>query len=337
MKRALLFLLLSLALLEIVARVSTPALERRIPAFYYRQYLSKLLALDEVLVWAGIPGAKAEIGNTLGDRVIYRINQSGWRGREFTPLSRPGNALVLGDSFSFGLGVDEQARYGDLLEAKLQGLNVWTFAHMGYAPDQHALLGLRWLTAFPWAFVVLQLSNNDVQDVAGHIWGPVGGSGLPATISPPASYFFFSGISRAWDLAMTFAVSGKLTEDEAREGLKRLLLALEKNLALAQELKIPVYLLQASDWGEPAYGPRIAEEYRAGVGKLAAEYGAVLLEANKEFQAELLPAPDFHWTRATHARVADALFERIRLLPSFQPQKAAAVKKPEKKKRKTSR
>lgn len=327
MKRVLLVLLVSMALLEVLARLATPVLESRVPAFYYRQYLSKLLAWDEVLVWSGVPGAQAEIENPLGKSVMYRINQNGWRGREFTPLSRPGNALVLGDSFSFGLGVDEQARFGELLEQRIPNLNVWTFAHMGYAPDQHALLGLRWLTAFPWAFVVLQLSNTDVQDVAGHVWGEVGGSGLPATISPPASYFFFSGFSRAWDLAMSFAVSGKLSETEAREGLKRLLYSLEKNLALAQELKIPVYLLQASDWGEPAYGPRIAEEYRAGVGKLAAEYGAVLLEANKEFKADLLPAPDSHWNRDTHARVADALFERVRLLPAFQPPKPAKKKK----------
>lgn len=327
LKKFLLVLLGSLLLLEAATRLATPTLEARIPAFYYRQYLSALLDFDEVFVWSGRPGAEAEIENPLGVKIKYRINSNGWRGREFMPLTQLGNALVLGDSFSFGLGVQEEERYNEQLEKRLRGVNVWSFSHMGYAPDQYGLLGLRWFTAFPWAFVVIQLSNNDVQDVAGHSWGYVGGSGLPATISPPASYFFFSGFSRAWDLAMSFAVSGKLSEGEAREGLKRLLHSLEKNLSLARELKIPVFLVQASDWGEPAYGKAIAEEYKAGVVVLAAKYDAQLLEANKDFTSELMPAPDLHWTAATHARVADALFERVKLLPSFQPPKPVPGKK----------
>jgi hypothetical protein len=329
LRNAFFLLVACLLLLELAARVATPMLEGRVPAFYYRNYLSALLDFDEVFVWAGRPGARVVIENPLGEKITYRINENGWRGRDFTPLTKPGNALIFGDSFSFGLGVRESDRFAEQLEERLQGVNVWAFAHMGYAPDQYGLLGLRWLTAFPWAFLVIQLSNNDVQDIAQHSWGYVGGSGLPATISPPASYFFFSGFSRAWDLLMSIAVSGKLPERELREGLSRLLLSLEKNLLLANERKIPVYLVQASDWGEPAYGKEIAEEYKSGVTVLAAKFGAELLEANEDFASELLPAPDFHWTAATHARVADALFQRVKELPSFRASPPAeAHKKP---------
>ncbi len=307
--------------MEGAARLGTPLLEARIPSFYYRKVMGALLKSDPVFVWTGRPGAEALIENPLGEKVAYRINQNGWRGREFTPLARPANALLLGDSFTFGIGVQEKDRYGERLEGKISGLNVWSFAHMGYAPDQYALLGLRWITAFPWAFVAIQLSNNDVQDVAGHIWGRVGGSGLPATLSPPRSYAFFSGVSRAWDLVMSFLVSGRLREEQAREGLDRLLFSLEKTLQLANERAIPVVLLQASDWGEWAYGKKIAEDYRAGVALLASKYGAELIEAGKDFKSELLPKPDLHWTSATHERVAEAIYSRIKSLPAFQPAK----------------
>lgn len=315
-------LLVSLLLLEATARIFTPVLESRIPAFYYGKYFAGLITLDEVFVWAGRPGVQAEIANPLGEKIAYRINKAGWRGREFTPLSQPGNALILGDSFAFGMGVREEARLGERLEARLRGLNAWSFALPGFAPDQHALLGLRWLTTFPWAFLVLQLSNNDLQDVSSHQWGYVGGSGLPSTISPPASYYFFSDWSRAWNLMLTFAVGGRLPEPALRTGLERLLHSLEKNLALARELRIPVFIVQASDWGAPAYGEKMAGEYEALVKNLAAKHGAGLLEANKDFQATLLPAPDSHWDAATHDRVAEALFLKIKELPSFQPQKA---------------
>ncbi len=293
---------------ELSARLAQPWLKRSIPAYYYRQYFSSLIESNPVLVWSGKPGAKAEIVNSKGERIEYRMNGLGWRGPEFTPLSQPANALVFGDSFSFGTGVREAAVYSRLLEKSFSNLHVWNLAQMGYAPDQHFLLAQRWLTAFPWRFLVVQLSNNDVADVAGHIWrNPNSATGIPAAIEPPASHAWFSDFSEAWNILAFWrlhSIESALPEEELIKGLERLLFSLRQTFALAKERNVPVVILQASDWGELAYGGKISAAYQDGVRALSSEFKAPLVEMR---DADLLPIPDLHWTESAHKKAAESV------------------------------
>jgi len=310
-----LLMVLLLGAAEFSARLAQSWLERSVPAYYYRQYFSALIESNPVLVWSGRPGAKAEITNSKGEKIEYRMNGLGWRGPEFTPLSQPANALVLGDSFSFGTGVREQAVYSRVLEESFSNLHVWNLAQMGYAPDQHLLLAQRWLTAFPWRFLVVQLANNDVADVAGHIWvNPNSASGIPSAIEPPASHAWFSGFSEAWNLFAFWRLHAQeraLSEAELSKGLERLLFSLRHTFALAKERGVPVVILQASDWGELAYGEKISAAYQDGVRALSSEFKAPLVEMRG---AELLPIPDLHWTENAHKNAAENVLLALKSL-----------------------
>lgn len=306
-------LALFLALLELAARLAQPYLARSVPAYYYAQYMRALLRESDTLIWEGVPKAQAEITNSLGKNIPYRLNQLGWRGKEFTPLNQPANALVLGDSFSFGLGVAEGERFVSLLEKSLPGISVWSPAQMGYAPDQYLLLAQRWLTAFPWAFLVVQLSGNDLVDIAGHEWlRPNSATGIPAALAPPAEHALFSEYSAAWNVAAHWWLLKKqkqLSPEALQRGLERLLFSLKQTLLLAKERNVSVVLLQASDWGEAAYGKDTAAAYHDGVRALAKEFSAPLVEMAG---AELLPYPDLHWTSASHKKAAEHLLTALK-------------------------
>jgi hypothetical protein len=313
-------LVIFFGLSELVARMAQPALVKTIPAYYYRQYFRAFLQQDPVLLWAGKPGSQAEIANSREEKVSYRLNSLGWRGREFAPLTKGANALVLGDSFSFGIGVPEEKAYPRLMEKIFPGVNVWAFAHMSYAPDQHLLVAQRWLTAFPWAFLVVQLSNNDLLEVTEHRWERINSSsGIPAAIAPPAYYHWFSEFSEAWDALAywrSFRQQTAMGEPELRTGLGRLLFSLEKILALAQERKVPALLVQATDWGQTIYGEKIAADYQDGVLALAKKFGAPVVQMQG---TEVLPAPDAHWTENGHSKAAESLALAVRSLDAFSP------------------
>lgn|GEM_PF-4557484 len=327
----LLLFILFLGFLEAGARLAQPALVRAVPAYYYRQYFSALVESSQVLVWAGKPHASATISNSLGEKIEYRINALGWRGGDFAPLTRPTNSLVLGDSFSFGTGVKESAVYAKQLEKSFDNMNVWNLGMMGYAPDQYLLQAQRWITAFPWAFLVVQLSNNDLADVAGHGWRNLNsGTGIPAALEPSAEHFWFTGVSEAWDLLAYWNLQRSETaraEAELQGGLSRLLFSLRNILSLARERKVPVVLLQATDWGLQMYGGKTAAAYHDGVSVLASEFKAPLVETR---DAELLPFPDLHWTEATHKKAAENLLVALKAITVEAP--APPVKKEKKKK-----
>lgn len=318
-------LFLLAGLFEGSARLALPWLTRASPTYYYRQYLRALTRPDPVLVWMGKPRAEATIVNPRDERVVYRTNGLGWRDREFNPLAAGGNALVLGDSFTFGTGVSEQQRYTEHLERAFRGLEVWNLGVMGYAPDQYLLLANRWLPPVPWKLLLVQLSNNDLADVAEHVWqGVHTTSGEPAALAAPPSHAWVSPYSEAWNLVAYFGIlqSARLSQAQLEAGLRRLLFSMRAIARLARARDVPMVVVQATDWGAPAYGERLAAAYRDGVTALAREENFILLEAGAQ---ELLPAPDLHWTPAAHQRVGEMLIPVVQGI--LFPPKAQTPKK----------
>ncbi len=295
---------------ELAVRGVLPELNRRAPVYYNRQYLHALTRPDPVLLWAGRPRAQAEIANSAGEKITYRLNSLGWRDREFNPLEMAGNALVLGDSFTFGTGVSEGKRYADLLENAFHGLDVWDLGVMGYAPDQYLLLAGRWLPPVPWRFLIVHLSNNEVGDAARHEWIDVDPlNGIPRALAFPLSRRLLNSPSEAWNLLALRAASSRPADSWLDDGLRRLLFSMRELAKLANERRVPMIVAQATDWGEPAYGARIAHAYRDGMIALAREQNFSLLEVG---QLPLLPRPDYHWTEAAHYRVAEMLVPAVR-------------------------
>ncbi len=89
-----------------------------------------------------MPGAKLRVQGPNGGYLV-RTNAAGFRSdREFANARTPGTfrALLYGDSQSSGDGIPNAARYSDLLEAALPGLEIDNYAVSGTATDQHWLI-----------------------------------------------------------------------------------------------------------------------------------------------------------------------------------------------------
>src|SRR5689334_3461189 len=90
-----------------------------------------------------IPGIKSRIilpNENVG--YLIKVNEHGFRcDHEFLPEKTGGmkRALLFGDSFTAGDGVSNAQRYGDQLERKIEGLEVYNFGLPGTGTDQHYL------------------------------------------------------------------------------------------------------------------------------------------------------------------------------------------------------
>lgn len=79
------------------------------------------------------------VKNTGDFDVEVRFNQYGFRDRRDLRESKPEDWVVVGDSFSFGWGVEEKDRYSDQLEARL-GVKVFNIAMPAGTPAEYRRL-----------------------------------------------------------------------------------------------------------------------------------------------------------------------------------------------------
>jgi lysophospholipase L1-like esterase len=134
-------LLLSIATFEAGSRL----LGIHFPAL--RSAEAGLWTYDPVKGWFQTPGAVGRVDLGGPDAGHVRINSLGLRGPE-TPLAKaPGvkRVVVLGDSFVFGVGVDQDhvftTRLQNLIEARRPGeIEVLNLGVAGYSTDQELLL-----------------------------------------------------------------------------------------------------------------------------------------------------------------------------------------------------
>ena len=88
-----------------------------------------------------VPGIRARIPHEGGGYLI-ETNSSGFRCRHEFTKEKPGDTfrvLLFGDSFTAGDGVSNKFRFGDLLEQRITGLQVFNFGLSGTGTDQQYL------------------------------------------------------------------------------------------------------------------------------------------------------------------------------------------------------
>lgn len=91
----------------------------------------------------------------------YRSNSLGFRDRELPPKSSRYRIVVVGDSFTWGQGVEEPDRYSNLIEKALgPGYEVFNFGRPGNNLPEHLDVLTQALKVSP-DFVLLQLYIND--------------------------------------------------------------------------------------------------------------------------------------------------------------------------------
>src|SRR2546430_1564409 len=98
--------------------LATEGVYRLLPAKYFqRQYMYKIYEADEILPFHLKKGAEAVCGSEEFEMKV-KINSLGMRDREYSVEKPKGTyrILVLGDSYTFGSGVQADETYAKLLE-----------------------------------------------------------------------------------------------------------------------------------------------------------------------------------------------------------------------------
>jgi lysophospholipase L1-like esterase len=127
---------LALAVAEIVLRPSSAGRPVRVEA-------SDLSRSDRLLGWSPLPGARTRMRSPGEFDVEVRINAQGFRAdREYSPVPPPGvsRIVAVGDSFTFGNGVEVHESFPSLLERRLPATEVINLGVPGYGVDQQLLM-----------------------------------------------------------------------------------------------------------------------------------------------------------------------------------------------------
>ncbi len=126
------------------------------------------LVVDSRWGWRMQPGV-VKTGHMWGGAEPSRVNSHGWRDAETTFEKPPGTKriVVLGDSFTFGVGVDARDRYTEVLEGMTSDLEVLNLGMNAVGTDQELLYletdGLRYA---PDIVVCAFFEGNDLSDVS---------------------------------------------------------------------------------------------------------------------------------------------------------------------------
>lgn len=123
---------------------------------------------NQISGWVNVPGAQGKfVPSTEVPTTQVSINDLGYRGKAIAAAKKPGTRrlLFLGDSNTFGYGVEETERFSDLLAVGLPStFEVINLGVFGYGTDQEAIQLERDGVGFQPDLVVLCFSAGDLSD-----------------------------------------------------------------------------------------------------------------------------------------------------------------------------
>lgn len=117
---------------------------------------------DPELGWSHIAGAEGTFSRPEFTHHV-RINGAGWRDRE-RALDKPSGLfriVVLGDSYTWGHGVEDEEIFTRLLEGRLPGVEVLNLGLSASATDQQLLILRKHGLAYHPDLVLVMVSRND--------------------------------------------------------------------------------------------------------------------------------------------------------------------------------
>ena len=289
---------------------------------------------DSLLGWAHQPGQEG-IFETPEFRTVVHINDKGLRDgpHSYERQNNTERILVLGDSFAWGYGVEEQERFSQLLEQSMD-VEVINAGVSGYSTDQELLWykseGIKYETDL----VILVLAGNDVgdndQQIVSRIYykprfvlkdGQLVPTGYPVPKTSPQGRLIYSLsqhsalayflVQRYFDLLSLYnemkvnSVHAKSTasDDSSDKEPFRLTIALIDQIKEIAESRKAKFMIVATDrwWNSPS-----KETYKDFIHTLQSEGFLVLdVEAIPGFEPETMLIPnDGHWNQAGHEFVA---------------------------------
>ncbi len=106
----------------------------------HAEWLRSMMAYDEVLGWRHVPNSKAW-SESSEYKVQYTINSKGLRDKDYSYNKEMGRFRIvcLGDSITFGWGVDGNSLFTEMLEGYFTNVEVINMGVPGYGIDQELL------------------------------------------------------------------------------------------------------------------------------------------------------------------------------------------------------
>lgn len=175
---------------------------RKIPQLAYSNaYNSSLSCLTKspFVAFSLDKNATCKLKNFYGDYdTVAHTNSLGYRSQEFSEIKKKdiNRILVLGDSFTFGLGVSDDLTYPYLLEKSLlqKGLKNSEVINAGYvggfSPDgYYVYLKQYGMKLSPDIIILGFFIYNDIADLSETVWEQTDDAGLPEVVSSCCRFF----------------------------------------------------------------------------------------------------------------------------------------------------
>jgi len=104
------------------------------------EWLRSIMTYDELLGWKHVPNAQVW-SESKEYKVLYKINSKGLRDveRSYAKAKDKFRILCLGDSITFGWGVNAEERFTNILEKNFANVEIINMGVQGYGIDQELL------------------------------------------------------------------------------------------------------------------------------------------------------------------------------------------------------
>ena len=257
-------------------------------------------------------------------------NSRGWRDTE-REMARPTDGAprgvrlaAVGDSFTFGVGVDDGERFSELMEADLSEVEVLNFGMNGFGTDQelevlrHEVLGYG-----PDVVLCVTYLGNDLLDITHsvrHRWPKPRYELVDETLAlvPPEAGLLLRLRSATYlgeAIALVrrrFGMEQSQVQEPCADPVGLYFALVEEMVRATTEAGAALVVVLVH---EPDIDPAVAQEVRAGLVKR----GVPIIDLEPSFKAAMAagqnlfnPPPVAHWNIAGHRLVAKEVTEGLR-------------------------
>lgn len=281
----------------------------------YASYVTKrghLFRSDAQTGWSNAPNLLTTRINAAGEEWSIRTDQNGQRLIAQNPRGRR-RILILGDSLSFGEGIDIKDRFDVKMLSALPGARIINTGTMGYGTDQEYVAFRNWKHLLESGDTVLiVLNQSDYFDVlrrrfvgrAKPYFEKVDGSYV---LRPPPI-----GLWERWsDWSLVASVVARFIEPTASESLDptqsieiiRFILG-----RIREEAPRGVRVVLAHQGARDFLGPKLGLS-----STIFCQFADVCIDLDDVLAADPVHLlPDGHWSASGHAAVAQVLLKAVR-------------------------
>jgi hypothetical protein len=284
----------------------------------YASYVTKparLFRSDAQTGWRNAPNLVTTLINAAGERWSIRTDENGQRQIAQDPDARR-RILILGDSLSFGEGIDIKDRFDVKMFSFLPGARVINTGTMGYGTDQEYVAFRNWKHLLePGDTVLILLNQSDYFDVlrrrffgrAKPYFEKFQGSFVlrPPSIAPLERWSDWSLVARVAvrfiDRSSSEPASESLDPSQSIEIIGFIL------SRIREEAPSGVRVVLAHQGTRNFLGPKLSLS-----STIFCQFADVCIDLDDVLSDPVHLLPDGHWSASGHAAVAQALLKVLR-------------------------